>query len=103
MAKPIDPPKQWDRWSIHAELMRQGISIADLAQQAKISTKAFSHVWTRVTRKAESVIANCLETPASELWPDRYPIKTSYRVNTKRAQVCASQKYSQLPDAELVA
>jgi Ner family transcriptional regulator len=104
MAKPEHPPSNgWDRHSILAEIRRQKMPISFLAQQADMSPNAFSHVWTRVTRAAEEVISDFLETPAKELWPDRYPIQSSYFGSTKSAGLSASQKQHKPTDNAVAA
>ncbi|WP_040617133.1 helix-turn-helix domain-containing protein [Roseibium sp. TrichSKD4] len=99
MSKPEFPPVNgWDRHSIYAEILRQGMTTKELAERAGISRRAFAHVWTRTVRAAETVISEFLETPAQELWPDRYPVRTSLRVSTKQMTRRASQKSTQPPD-----
>ncbi|WP_083782777.1 helix-turn-helix domain-containing protein [Roseibium sp. TrichSKD4] len=85
MAKPKFPPVNgWDRHSIYAEILRQGMTLQELAKRAGITPRGVSHVWTRTARTAEKVISEFLETPAEELWPDRYRKQTSYRVSTSQ-------------------
>ncbi|MEP2706235.1 MAG: helix-turn-helix transcriptional regulator [Roseibium sp.] len=93
MAKPLQvPPHGWDKHSIKAELHRQGMTLAKLAELAKMSPNSFSHVWTRPVRKAEKAIAGFLGSEPKELWPDRYPIRTSRILSSKYEALQASQK-----------
>ncbi|MBO9421746.1 helix-turn-helix domain-containing protein [Labrenzia sp. R4_2] len=95
MAKPLHPPFEgWDRYSILAEIQRQGMTLSELADRAGMKPNAFGHVWTRTVRKAEAVIAEFLETDPAVLWPDRYPI-TSHRIyDIRKHGPSTSQKRS---------
>lgn len=98
MAKPKDPPKKWDRYSILAEIQRQRMTLTELAERAGMKPNAFTHVWTRTVRKAEAVISEFLETDPEELWPDRYPI-TSHRIyDIRKHGPGASQKQASRSD-----
>ncbi|MBD8890930.1 helix-turn-helix domain-containing protein [Roseibium litorale] len=78
MAKPKHvPPNGWDRFSIVAEIHRQSMTLGELASRAGITIKTFSQVWTRANRKAETAIADFLVMKPAELWPERYPIRTT--------------------------
>jgi len=87
MPKPLHTPDEgWDRHSIKAELHRQGMTLSRLAELSGSSGKAFSKVWTSTHRKAETAISEFLETPASELFPNRYPIRASHILSSKYEQ-----------------
>lgn len=93
MAKPDQvPPSGWDKHSIKAELHRQGMTLAKLAELAGMTPNSFSHVWTRPVRKAEAEISGFLKTPLKDLWPDRYPIRTARILSSKYENLRASQK-----------
>ncbi|WP_150526247.1 helix-turn-helix domain-containing protein [Roseibium sediminis] len=83
MAKPKNPPRSWDYEAIKAELHRQGMTFAKLAELAGISPKYMAKVKRNTTRKAEKAIADFFETPAEEIWPDRYPIRPSLILSNK--------------------
>lgn len=101
MAKPKQAPREgWDQHSIKAELHRQGMTLAKLAELAGITPNSFSHVWTRSVRKAERAIADFLETDPKTFWPDRYPIRSSRILSSKHAALRASQKGIPAPDKE---
>lgn len=99
MAKPKKVPNAgWDRHSIKAELHRQGMTQAKLAELTGMTPNSFSHVWTRTNRKAEKAIADFLDIDPKDLWPDRYPIRTSHILSSKFAEMGASQKRALSPD-----
>ncbi len=70
-----DPKRTWDQHSIKAELHRRGMTLSGLAQLKGINPNNFRAVWSRPNRKAEAAIAEFLQVPEKELFPDRYPIK----------------------------
>ncbi|NBN76777.1 transcriptional regulator [Microvirga tunisiensis] len=70
-------PRKWDRHSIKAELHRQGMTIAALERLNEAAPGSFGHVWNRTVRRAEQAIAEYLNVEVSELWPDRYPVRSS--------------------------
>lgn len=80
MAKP-----KWDRHSILAELRRRGMTMRKLAEYRGISASGFGQVWTRPNEKNERAIADFLEVPVEELFPDRYP-KTHARILAREYQ-----------------
>lgn len=93
MAKPTEvPPNGWDKEYIKGELHRQNMTLKRLAEAIGMAPNSFSHVWTRPVRKAEAAIAEFLETPLKELWPDRYPIRTARILSSKYDNYRASQK-----------
>ncbi len=99
MPKPIElPPNGWDKDYIIGELHRQGMTLKRLAEIQGMHPNSFSHVWTRPVRKAEAAIAEFLETPLKELWPDRYPIRTARILSSKYEKLNASQKRRAAPD-----
>lgn len=99
MAKPKHvPPNGWDRFSITAEIHRQGMTFGRLAEDAGISINTFSQVWTRTTRKAEKAIGDFLCTDPSELWPTRYPIRSARILSSKHDGPRARQKAAAAPD-----
>lgn len=99
MAKPKHvPPDGWDRFSITAEIHRQEMTFGALAEGAGITLKTFSQVWTRTNRKAEKAIADFLEMKPDELWPDRYPIRSTRILSSKNERRAASQKAAAAPD-----
>lgn len=70
---------KWDRHSILAEFRRQGVRLADYAEQNGRNAKSFSAVWTRWNRVDEQLIADFLGEAVEAVWPDRYPV-TSTRI-----------------------
>lgn len=84
--------KSWDRHSIKAELHRRGITLTRLAEMNNLDPNTFRSVWARTHRKAEAVIATFLGEPVEELFPDRYPIRSSRILSSKYEAKEASPK-----------
>lgn len=80
MAKP-----KWDRHSILGELRRRGMTLAKLAEIRGIAASGFRNIWSRQNEKSERAIAEFLDIPVEELFPDRYP-KTNARVLARQYQ-----------------
>ncbi|QDG74426.1 helix-turn-helix domain-containing protein [Labrenzia sp. PHM005] len=93
MAKPNEVPKGgWDPFSIKAELHRQHMTMARLAEANGKNPKSMSHVWKRPLAWAEEAIADFLETPKEKLFPDRYPKTTARILDSKFLTYTARQK-----------
>lgn len=84
--------KVWDKHAIKAELHRRGMTLTALAQREGLNPNSFRAVWARTHRKAEAALAGFLGVPVEELFPDRYPIRTSRILSTKYAGESASTK-----------
>lgn len=91
--------KVWDRHSIKAELHRRGMTLTRLAEINELDPKTFRSVWARTHRKAEAAIASFLDQPVEELFPDRYPIRSSRILSSKYEAAGASPKSSSLRSA----
>lgn len=87
--KPGTPPA-WDRHSIKAELHRRGMTLSALAERIGMKPNSFGHVWTRTNRKAEAAIADFLQVPVEQLFPDRYPVKTTRILDSRYARRATS-------------
>lgn len=87
MSKP-----KWDRFSIKAALHRSGMTITRLAEINELNPNQFRAVWSRTHRKAEAAIADFLGEPVEDLFPDRYPIRSSHILSSKYERTEASQK-----------
>lgn len=66
-------PNKWDQHAILGELRRRGMTLTRLAELNNVSPGGFRTVWKRPNQKSETIIAEFLETPVEELFPDRYP------------------------------
>lgn len=91
--------KPWDKHAIKAELHRQGMTLTALATREGINPKSFRGVWARTHRKAEAALAKFLSVPVEDLFPDRYPIRTSRILSTKYQPESASPKSASSPTA----
>lgn len=83
---------KWDRHSIKAELHRQGMTLTRLAEINGLNPNRFRTVWNATHRKAEAAIATFLDIPVDQLFPDRYPIRSSRILSSKYEPEGASQK-----------
>ncbi|MBD8554880.1 helix-turn-helix domain-containing protein [Rhizobium sp. CFBP 8762] len=70
-------PKRWDRHDILGALRRRHMTLTKLAQMNGRSPGGFRTIWTRPNRENEAIIATFLGEKVEELFPDRYPKKTS--------------------------
>lgn len=77
------PNPKWDQHSILAELRRRGMTLTRLAEIHGLNASGFRRVWKYTNRKAEAAIASFLGVPVAELFPDRYPIRTSRVLSSK--------------------
>jgi Ner family transcriptional regulator len=84
------PHPKWDQHSILAELRRRGMTLTRLAEIHELNPGNFRRVWSATNRKAEAAIADFLGIPVAELFPDRYPIRTSRVLSSKYAPGSAS-------------
>lgn len=73
----------WDSHSIKAEMHRRGMTLTRLAELNDINPSIFRHVWKRTHRKAEAAIAAFLNVPVEQLFPDRYPVRSSSILSSK--------------------
>lgn len=85
---------KWDRHSIKAELHRRGMTLTRLAEINDLNPNRFRTVWNATHRKAEAALAKFLGEPVEELFPDRYPIRSSRILSSKYDGDGASQKSS---------
>jgi Ner family transcriptional regulator len=87
----MDKPK-WTNLKIKYEVHSRGMTLTRLAEISGLNSKSFRAVWSRKHRKAEAAIANFLDIPVEELFPDRYPIRSSRILSSKYERGGASQK-----------
>lgn len=84
--------RNWDRHSIKAELHRRGMTLTRLAEINGLNPKTFRSVWARTHRKTEAAIATFLDIPVEDLFPTRYPVRTSRLLSSKYDRDGASPK-----------
>lgn len=85
------PPKpKWNRHTILAELHSRHMTYDGLIERYNLSKYSFSNIWSRSNGAAEQAIADFLNEPVEELFPDRYPkernriLRPSYPANTSK-------------------
>lgn len=64
---------KWDKHAILGELRRRGMTLTRLAELNNVSPGGFRLIWVRPNANSEAAIANFLQIPVEELFPDRYP------------------------------
>lgn len=69
--------RQWDQHEILAALRRKRMTLTRLAELNGKSAGGFRTIWKRENADNERIIAKFLGVPVEELFPDRYPKKTS--------------------------
>lgn len=66
-----------DRHDILAELRRREMTLTALAKLHGRNPASFRHIWTRPNAINEAIVAEFLGRPVEEIFPDRYPKKTT--------------------------
>ena len=69
--------QQWDQHEILAALRRKRMTLTRLAEINGKSAGGFRTIWTRPNTANERIIAEFLGEPVEELFPDRYPKRTT--------------------------
>lgn len=83
---------KWNQHRIKAAIHEKGMTLTRLAELNDLNPNQFRAVWSRTHRKAEAAIAQFLGEPVAELFPDRYPIRTSRILSSKYDAVVTSGK-----------
>lgn len=73
MARKQSKRKVWHRELIKAEVRMRGETLTSLALKNDLTEDACRDALRTRRPEAEGVIANFINVPASELWPERYP------------------------------
>lgn len=69
--------RKWDQHEILAALRRKCMTLTKLAEINGKSAGGFRTIWTRPNAPNELIIAEFLGEPVEELFPDRYPKRTT--------------------------
>lgn len=69
--------QKWDRHEILSALHRKGMTLTRLAEMNGKAPGGFRTIWSRPNTSTEQIIAKFLGVPAEELFPDRYPKRTT--------------------------
>jgi len=85
-------PQKWDQHLILAALHQREMTLTKLAEINGHSSGYWRQVWKRPIRKAEAAISKFLNIPVEELFPDRYPIRSTTILSSKYAGAGASPK-----------
>jgi len=84
--------QKWDRHLILAALRRKGMTLTRLAELNGRSPGGFRTIWTRPNEPAERIIAEFLKEPVEELFPDRYPKRTTRILSHEHAPVSTDSR-----------
>lgn len=86
--------REWNKDEIKAEIIRRGVTLADLARQNGLTPTALSMSMTRrkAMTRADQVISQFIGVPMHELWPDRYDAHGHRLVKIKPLKVVRPQK-----------
>ncbi|RWR28735.1 transcriptional regulator [Sinirhodobacter populi] len=82
----------WTKARIKCALEERGMTLTGLAELKGINPGAMRNVWSRVSRSCERAIADYLDVPAAELFPDRYPIRRSCILSAENQALIAREK-----------
>lgn len=93
----------WTKARIKCALEERGMTMTGLAELNGINPNNFRAVWSRKVRPAEKAIADYLEVPVDELFPDRYPIRRSSLLSKENEELIASQKAARAADGRAAA
>lgn len=96
-------PKKWTKSEIKKQLEDRGMTLTGLAEINGLNPKTFRAVWSRTVRPAERALAAFLDVPVAELFPDRYPIRTTRILDTAKYPALESQKANALADKQVAA
>ena len=88
----------WSKPRIKCALEERGMTLTGLADLKGIRPSTMRLVWSRPIRAAERALAEYLDVPVQELFPDRYPIRKSRILNAENEALIAREKAARLAD-----
>lgn len=95
------PKMEWPE--IVAKLHLGGMTLTELARRNDIPVGSCTRVRGQTHFKAQQAIADFIGEKPEDLWPDRYPRKTSRILDTTKFPPVASQKGNATADSRKVA
>ncbi|WP_442772674.1 helix-turn-helix domain-containing protein, partial [Paenirhodobacter enshiensis] len=84
--------KIWSKAQIKCALEERGMTLSGLAELKGIDPSLMRHVWNRTVRSAEKALADYLDVPVMELFPDRYPIRKARILSAENQELIAREK-----------
>lgn len=93
----------WTKPRIICALHERGMTLTGLAELYDINPGAMRNVWARVSRRCEKAIADYLDVPVAELFPDRYPIRKSCILSAENEALIARVKAQRAADRSAAA
>ncbi len=80
----MSKPKKWTKSEIKKQLEDRRMTLTGLAELNGLNPNTFRAVWSRTVRPAERALADFLGASVEELFPDRYPIRKTRILDTKK-------------------
>jgi len=93
----------WTKPKIKCALEERGMTLTGLAELKGIYPSQMRNVWKRPCRNAEAAIAEFLDEPVAELFPDRYPVRRSRILSAENEALIAREKARRAADNEAAA
>ena len=88
----MDKATQWTSNRILCEIHERGMTLEKLAIMHDRNPSTFRHIWKRPNSTNDRIVAEFIGVPVEELWPDRYPRKTSRIFDSKKWGKIEGQK-----------
>jgi len=83
---------KWTSKRILCEIHERSMTLEKLAELHGRKPASFRHVWKRPNQTNERIIAEFIDVPVEELWPDRYPKDSSRIFDSKKWGSAEGQK-----------
>lgn len=99
----MSKPKKWTKSEIKKQLEDRGMTLTGLAEINDLNPNTFRAVWSRTVRPAERALAQFLDAPVEDLFPDRYPIRKTRILDSAKYPALESQKSNAASDKRAAA
>jgi Ner family transcriptional regulator len=99
----MSEPIKWTKSEIKKQLEDRDMTLSGLADLNGLNPNTFRAVWSRTVRPAERALAEFLNVPVEELFPDRYPIRKTRILDTAKYPPLESQKSNARADTRVAA
>ncbi|TYC53816.1 transcriptional regulator [Rhodobacterales bacterium] len=90
------PTMDWE--AIKAEVHRRGMTLTELSIQCGFHSSILRKVKSTTHYRGQSALAGFINCKPEDLWPERYPKKSSSILDTAKWPRPESQKCQALPD-----
>lgn len=78
----VKPTMDWD--AIKAEVHRRGMTLTELASRSGLHPSILRKVKSMTHYAGQDALASFIDQKPEDLWPDRYPKKTSSIFDSKK-------------------